>query len=307
MAGDDQQGRMNRELFQSLYSRFSSEITQEQLLSDLANQVRIRKVRSLLGYPMVTPYDVYESYRSQTERVADKLVEIPVENFLTKVGEPSADEFKTLYDKYKDVLPDPAGETPGFKVPRQVQVEYLSLDGNAKARSYRDKLTDAELQTYYENHKAEFKVPSELPEDLFADAARPDAAGAPVVRRGQGLPGPAARRREGPGRDQRRLQPDSRRGLDPLRRRVPLGPGRQEDAEKQGQKVDVKFPPPLDLKAIAQKEGVNYEITPLLSREQADRYGQIASAEVGTTRMSGGRKFSDELLDPKSACISRSS
>ena len=293
------QGRMNATLFQALYSGFSNEITQEQLLSDLANQVRIRKVRGLLGYPMVTPYDVYESYRDQTERVADKLVEIPVDNFLTKVGEPSADDVKTLYDKYKDVLPDPTRETPGFKVPRQVQVEYLSLDGNAKARSYRDKLTDAELRTYYENHKTEFKVPSELPDDLFADD--PDLT-PPVLQSFDEVKGFLA-----PQLADEKAQAEINAVFDRIRDEVLIpyadeylsALDEQEDAEKQGAKADVEFPAPLDLKALAQKEGVNYEISPLLSREQADRYGRIASAEVGTTRMSGGRKFADELLDPK--------
>ena len=97
-------------------------------------------------------------------------------SFLDKVPEPSAADVQAFYDKYKDVLPDPARDTPGFKVPRQVQVEILSIDGNALARGIQDKLTEAELRTYYENHKAEFEVPSELPDDLFADAARPDPA-----------------------------------------------------------------------------------------------------------------------------------
>ena len=40
-------------------------------------------------------------------------------------------------------------------------------------------------------------------------------------------------------------------------------------------------------------------MTPLLSREQAEQYGQIAGAEVGSSRLSGGRKFADEFFDPK--------
>ena len=54
-----------------------------------------------------------------------------------------------------------------------------------------------------------------------------------------------------------------------------------------------------DLKPVAQREGLNHEISPLLSREQAERYGQISTAEVGLTSLSGGRKFADEFFDPK--------
>ena len=42
-------------------------------------------------------------------------------------------------------------------------------------------------------------------------------------------------------------------------------------------------------------------MTPLLTRDQADNYGEISGAEVGTTRLSGGRKFSAEMFDPKTS------
>jgi len=92
-------GRMNRELFEILYSRFSSEISEEQFLADLANQVRLLKVRHLLGSPVVTPFDVYRSYRDQNERIGARIVEVPVESFLSKVPEPSAADVQALYDK----------------------------------------------------------------------------------------------------------------------------------------------------------------------------------------------------------------
>ena len=40
---------------------------------------------------------------------------------------------------------------------------------------------------------------------------------------------------------------------------------------------------------------------PCSSREQAEQFGQIAGAEVGISRLSGGRKFADEFFDPKKA------
>jgi hypothetical protein len=44
---------------------------------------------------------------------------------------------------------------------------------------------------------------------------------------------------------------------------------------------------------------LNYEVTPLLSRDQAEHYGQIATAELGVAKLSGGRKFAEEFFDPK--------
>ncbi|HKI20612.1 MAG TPA: hypothetical protein VKA15_22170, partial [Isosphaeraceae bacterium] len=81
--------QMTSSLFDALLSRLNNRVSGEQLLADIANQVRLMKVRGMLGSPLVTPYDVFRSYREQNERVSAKVVEIPVEKFLAKVPEPS--------------------------------------------------------------------------------------------------------------------------------------------------------------------------------------------------------------------------
>ncbi|MGZ3379524.1 MAG: hypothetical protein ACXVBB_04605 [Isosphaeraceae bacterium] len=292
-------GRMNGELFNVLFSRFSNEVSEEHLLADIANQVRLRKVRQLLGYPVVTPYDVYRSYRDQNERVGAKIVEMPVDSFLSKVSEPAASEVQALYDKYKDVLPDPARETPGFKIPRRVQLEVLSLDGNALARGLRDKVTEAELRSYYENHKSEFEVPSELPADLFAD--QPDLT-PPIIQafsevRGMLAPRLAEEKAQSEIVDKFTQIKESE--MIPFADKYLAALDEQEEAKKQGNGSSVVLPTPRDLKAIADREGLNYEKTPLLSRQDVNRLGQISTAEVGLTPLSGGRKFVDEMFDPK--------
>ena len=292
-------GRMNGELFNVLFSRFSNEVSEEHLLADIANQVRLRKVRLLLGYPVVTPYDVYRSYRDQNERVGAKIVEMPVDSFLSKVSEPAASEVQALYDKYKDVLPDPARETPGFKIPRRVQLEILSLDGNALARGLREKVTEAELRSYYENHKSEFEVPSELPADLFAD--QPDLT-PPIIQAFSEVRGMLAPRLAEEKAQSEILDKFTRikeAEMIPFADKYLAALDEQEEAKKLGNGSSVVLPTPQDLKAIADREGLNYEKTPLLSRQDVNRLGQISTAEVGLTPLSGGRKFVDEMFDPK--------
>jgi hypothetical protein len=162
---------MTRGRFEDLLSRFNNRVSGEQLLADIANQVRLRRVRGLLGEPIVTPFDVFRAYRDQNERVSAKIVEVPVEKFLAEVADPSPAEIQAMYEKYKDVLPDPSRETPGFKVPRKIEIEILSIDGNALARGLKDKLTESELKAAYESRKLEYQVrpeAGELPTDLFA-------------------------------------------------------------------------------------------------------------------------------------------
>jgi len=291
--------RMNGELFNVLFSRFSNEVSEEHLLADIANQARLLNVRRLLGYPVVRPYDVYSSYRDQNERVGAKIVEIPVDSFLSKVSEPAASEVQALYDKSKDVLPDPARETPGFKIPRRVQLEILSLDGNALARGLRDKVTEAELRSYYENHKSEFEVPSELPADLFAD--QPDLT-PPIIQgfsevRGMLAPRLAEEKAQSEIVDKFTQIKESE--MIPFADKYLAALDEQDEAKKQGNGSSVVLPTPQDLKAIADREGLSYEKTPLLSRQDVERLGQISTAEVGLTPLSGGRKFVDEMFDPK--------
>jgi peptidyl-prolyl cis-trans isomerase D len=247
----------------------------------------------------VTPYDVYSSYRDQNERVGAKIVEIPVDSFLSKVSEPAASEVQALYDKSKDVLPDPARETPGFKIPRRVQLEILSLDGNALARGLRDKVTEAELRSYYENHKSEFEVPSELPADLFAD--QPDLT-PPIIQgfsevRGMLAPRLAEEKAQSEIVDKFTQIKESE--MIPFADKYLAALDEQDEAKKQGNGSSVVLPTPQDLKAIADREGLSYEKTPLLSRQDVERLGQISTAEVGLTPLSGGRKFVDEMFDPK--------
>jgi peptidyl-prolyl cis-trans isomerase D len=300
------QNRMSGELFDALMADFQNRVSGEQVLAAIADQVRLANVRRLLGAPLVTPYDVFRSYRDENEKVAAKLVEVPVSKFLPQVPEPSAQDLQAYYDKYKDVLPDPTRPTPGFKVPRQVQVEFLSIDGNALARGIKDKLTEAELRSAYENRKSEFEVhpgPGDLPNDLFA--GQPELT-PPVVRPFSDadvrsvLAGSLAEDRA-QAEIVDKFEKVKRDVLDPFFDQYQDALDAQDEARKQGSDSTVALPQPADLKDVAKREGLGYEQTPMLSREDAERYGQISGAQVGLSRTGGGKKFDEEFFDTKTA------
>ena len=52
---------------------------------------------------------------------------------------------------------------------------------------------------------------------------------------------------------------------------------------------------------MAKREHLNYDMTPMLSREDAERYGPISGAQVGLARLGDGKKFTDEFFDTKTA------
>jgi peptidyl-prolyl cis-trans isomerase D len=292
-------GRMTSSLFEAVLGRLNNRVSGEQLLRDIANQVRLRRVQALLGAPLVTPYDVFAAYRDQNERVSAKLIELPVEKFLGKVPDPSPAEIQAMYESYKDVLPDPVRETPGFKVPRRIRFDILSIDGNALVRSIKEKLTESELRTAYENRKGEYPEPSELPRDLFggqpeltppvpkpfaeirsvlAAAVAEDRAQAAIVEKFNKIKDEV---------------------LIPFSDEYSAAVDELEEARKHNPKATKVLPSPVSLDELAKAEGLNHEQTKPLSHEEADRYGQISTAEVGMTLSGGGRRFADEFFDPR--------
>jgi hypothetical protein len=225
-----------------------------------------------------------------------------VDKFLASVPEPSEQEVRSYYDAHKDELPDPARATPGFKVPRQVQLEVLSVDGNALARDIKDRLTDAELRAAYENRKSEFEVKAganDLPIDLFAGHAELTP---PVIR-----PFDEVRSTLASTLAEDKAQADIEDKFERIKKDVldrffddyQTALDEREEAEKRGSKTGPPLPQASDLKELARREGLNYELTPMLAREEAERYGTVSGARVGLARQGDARKFADEFFDAK--------
>jgi peptidyl-prolyl cis-trans isomerase D len=296
-------GAMNKETFELLLRRFGTQVSGEQILADIANQIRIIKTRSLLGRAIVTPLDVFKEYRAQNERVSVRALAFPVEDFVSKVPDPSPDKVRAFYEKYKEILPDPTRDTPGFKIPRQVRTELLSIDGAALARAFREKLTEPELLAYYENRKGEFTIKDEFPPDLFADDPKAELT-PPIVQ-----PFSEVRSALATSLADEKAQAEINTRFSKVKDEVMIPDADAyfdaldeiNEAKKEGKTPNVKIPQPRPLKELAAKEGLQYEVTPLLTREQAETYGEISGAEVGSTRLGGGRKFAVEVFDPKTS------
>lgn len=163
-------GQISSDFFDGIYRQyFANEVSDAQLLQDIANQVRLYEVRTLPGVPPVTPLDVFTAYKEQYERTSAKFVAFSAEQFIDKVGQPSEGDLLAYYDLYKNQLSDPSRETPGFKIPRRVMVEYVTADPAELARRIEPLLTEAELRDSFRIRAADFPVPApEIPDQLFA-------------------------------------------------------------------------------------------------------------------------------------------
>jgi peptidyl-prolyl cis-trans isomerase D len=295
--------RMNGELFEALLRGLGNQVGGDQILRDIANQLRLNRVRQLPGAAVVTPLDVFRAYRDQNEGVAVKAASFPLADYAASVPEPSRDEVEQYYARYRDTLPDPTRDTPGFKIPRQIKVEILSIDGAALARSIEAKLTEAELRAYYEKRKSEFIQPTGFPDDIFANDPKAELTPPqprPFEEMRPYLATSLSEERAG-AEIAKRLIRINEEVLSPFADSYHYALDEITEAKKTGEPTTAVLPRFQDLKALAAAEGLAYEITPLLTREQAENYGQIASAEVGLTPFSGGRKFAVEMFDSKTS------
>lgn len=112
---------------------------QAALVQALGEEFRVRLAQAALtGYDSsgfirvpapVTPDELWDYYRKNRTEVNVKLLPVPASQFVSQVKEkPTTEELKDLFEKYKEEEPSPSRETPGFKLPRRVRVEWIEAD-----------------------------------------------------------------------------------------------------------------------------------------------------------------------------------
>jgi peptidyl-prolyl cis-trans isomerase D len=290
--------KIDGRLLEQIYAKnFHNQVTDEQLLFELANQVRIMRVRTLPVAPVISPFDVFQAYRDQNERVSVNAVAFTVDDYISQVPEPKDSDLEAFYARYKDQVEDPARGVPGFALPSRAKVEFLTVDGKNLGVT----AADEEVRALYEKNKAEglYTLPplKRLPEDPFEADASPEAVH--LI---------AADWDKGPDPERHRSLEDVRFALEDeiIREKMAAAieakfePIREAmnayydaratviEEANEGSRGKDKTPPnlpkPIDLKALADKNGLVYDSTPPLTREQADRYGQIGGSRLGSLR-----------------------
>lgn len=289
---------ITKDVFELALTQMGGQVGGTEVLESIAAQLRLNTARDLLGATTITPLDVFQTYRDQTERVAVRAATFPVDAYLKQVPEPTAELARASFEKSKNQYPDPARPTPGFKIPEQVALEVFSIDGAALDREIRPKVAEAELRTLYENRKGEFAIPSELPDDIFngAPSLPPFTQNFDQVR---------AALLDDLVEDKVQTEINARFGrvrddvLIPFVDRYIEAVADAADAAKDGKPIEVTPPRREDLAPVAARERLEYEVTPRLTKERAALYGRLGGTSVGLTPSPDARKFADEVFDPK--------
>ena len=300
----DQQtnGGMTAPMFEMILNKFDSKVAGEELLINLAGQIRILLARQEIAMPVVTPLDVYQNYRDQTERASFKAVPFLVNSFVDKVAAPSDSDVQALYEQGKDLLPNLRRVAPGFKVPRKIKVEFVSIDSAKLAREIEAKLPEAEVAAYYEGRKKDFPMDIELPADLFL--------GAPNLTPPRYLP--FDEQKDAMTRALARERADEQvadifgkvrdENVDAFADKYLDAQADIAEAKKDGRSTaGIEEPKFEDLAAVAKKYGLDHEISPPLTQEEAENFGAISKARTGSGRGNDGTDFDHTLFARKSA------
>ncbi len=115
-------------------------------LKAIGDEFRVRAVQTALLGPQILfprddttrtapplfipPYELYDFYREKVSPTTYWAVAVPAANFTDAVtGQPSEEELKALFNKYKDQEYDPAREDPGFRQSRRIKIEWVTANG----------------------------------------------------------------------------------------------------------------------------------------------------------------------------------
>ena len=105
-----------------------------------------------VGVPLnPIPTEAMELYARANDRIECEVIPVSVEEYISQVsGSPSDSELRTLFEEGKYNYQNLGMETPGFKEPRKVNVQYFVAQMDTFLENEKSKITDAEVEAEYD-------------------------------------------------------------------------------------------------------------------------------------------------------------
>ncbi|MFL5329331.1 MAG: hypothetical protein ACJ8C4_10485 [Gemmataceae bacterium] len=121
-------GMYNPEMLtDALGQEFRVRAARNAIMGEAGSSSRMFQTRSEMP-TLTTPDEFFEWFKDNRTLVRVGLIELPVEQFTAKVPDPTDENaLKELYAKHKNDEPNPARETPGFKEPSKVKIEWFAV------------------------------------------------------------------------------------------------------------------------------------------------------------------------------------
>jgi hypothetical protein len=155
------ESQTDRKLSTKLFKEIVKELgTSPKALYDALREELLAQQAWLTTIPQAprTPIDFWRYYKNLNVRQRVDLAAVPVEQFLSKVADPSEAELKAYFEKHKNDYETLRDEVPvpGFKQPVKARLQYVvaKFDAAEKEVAEKEPVTDADIEKYYEENKS---------------------------------------------------------------------------------------------------------------------------------------------------------
>jgi hypothetical protein len=155
------ESKTDRKLSSKMFKEIVKELgTSPKVLYDALRQELLAQQAWVTTIPRAprTPIDFWRYYKNLNVRQRVDLTAVPVEQFLSKVADPSEAELRPYFEKHKNDFETLRDEVPvpGFKQPVKARLQYVvaRFDAAEKEVAEKEPVTDADIEKYYEENKA---------------------------------------------------------------------------------------------------------------------------------------------------------
>ena len=132
----------------------------------------------------------WDYFKRLEQKAVVEVVPVPVESVVADVPAPTEATLRTFFERYRNDLPDPRSDAPGFRKPRRAKYEYFVAKREAFEAAVAKDVTDEEIAAFYEKNKAAmFRA---APAAKSVDAAAEKTGDKPATTAPESPPKPAA-------------------------------------------------------------------------------------------------------------------
>jgi hypothetical protein len=142
-------GKLTPKDFKDIFARYQH-VTQEAFYDMLRVELKGQEFQNMFGLSIfgTTPGQRWEYYCRTHQQAQIEAIPVKVDQFVASIQTPKDSELKEYFDKHKDRTSNPYSPEPGFRLPQKIDLEYFVANVDQFAAP--DKVTDEEIQAYYE-------------------------------------------------------------------------------------------------------------------------------------------------------------
>ncbi len=153
-----------REIVEAKRQALPKKWTEDMMFDALREELLAQKLRQMMFTATVvtTPVAAWEYHNRMERQVTAEFVPFPVADFVKDVKtEPTTREINELYEEHKSDYPFPESPEPGFKRWAEADFEYFVADYSKYLQEEKAKVTQQQIEKYYEDNKNSWRIDEE--------------------------------------------------------------------------------------------------------------------------------------------------